>query len=160
MKFLRGQSFPLIFLMLLVAFSALLARIAVPIVRSFQDTDVAGSVVGLGQWASWSIAMVVCGAIVGFIVGWVRENLWPGAFIGFLLGAIVGTFCTPFLAVPSALTAIFDLAWIFASLILLVFGTILIERRYGLQIPEDQYVKVLEDEHVKPSQDAAASDVN
>ncbi len=160
MKFLRGQSFPLIFLMLLVAFSAMLARIAMPIVQSFQESDVAGSAVGVGQWAAWSISMVGCGAVVGFIVGWVRERLWPGALIGFFLGAVVGAFCTPFLAVPSALTAICDLAWIFASLILLVFGTILIERRYGLHVPENRYVKVLDAEQTKPSQDAASSDLN
>ncbi|PQO31569.1 hypothetical protein [Blastopirellula marina] len=160
MKILRGQSFPLIFLMLLVAFSAILARIAQPIVQSFQESDVAGSAVELHEWATWSISMVVCGAVVGFIVGWVREKFWPGALLGIFLGAVVGAFCTPFLAVPSALTAIVDLGWLFASLILLVFGTILIERRYGLHVPEAKYVKTLEDDQAKPSHDAAAGEMN
>lgn len=160
MKFLRGQSFPLIFLMLLVAFSAILARIAQPIVQSFYVSDVAGSAVELKQWAGWSISMVICGAIVGFSVGWVREKFWPGALVGILLGAVVGAFCTPFLAVPAALTAIVDLAWLLASLILLVGGTILIERRYGLQAPEAKYVKVLEDDQQKRSHDAGAGEMN
>ncbi|RCS40511.1 hypothetical protein DTL42_24365 [Bremerella cremea] len=150
MKYLRGQSFPLLFLMLLVAFSAILARIAQPVVQSYQESDVAGSTVEVDQWAGWSIWMVVGGAVVGFLVGWVRERLWPGAFLGLFLGAIVGAFCAPLLAIPSALTVIIDLVWLFAALLLLVLGTILIERRYGLHVPEDRYVKVLEEDQAKP----------
>lgn len=160
MKFLRGQSFPLIFLMLLVAFAAILSRIAQPVVQSFLKSDVAGSAVEVDQWAYWSIWMVAVGAVVGLAVGWVRESLWPGAFLGLFLGTVVGAFCTPFLAIPSALTAIIDLAWLFAALILLVIGTILIEKRYGLHVPENRYVKVLEEERTKPLQEAAARDSN
>ncbi|MBA2114575.1 hypothetical protein [Bremerella alba] len=142
---LKGQSFPLIFLMLLVAFSAILARIAMPIVQSFQTHDVYGSAVATEQWVSWSVAMVVTGAVVGFIIGWIRESFWPGAIVGLILGSVIGAACTPFLAVPTALTALCDLAWIFISLILLAFGTILIERRSRSPQDSDQYVKSLKE---------------
>ncbi|GAA4432765.1 hypothetical protein [Bremerella cremea] len=143
----KGQSFPLIFLMLLVAFSAILARIAMPIVQSFQATDVYGSAVATDQWVMWSAGMVGGGGMIGFLVGWVRERFWPGAVVGYVLGNIVGAMCTPFLAVPAALTALCDLAWIFISLLLLAFGTILIERKFGSQQSDDKYVKALEDRH-------------
>lgn len=140
---LKGQSFPLIFLMLLVAFSAILARIAMPIVQSFQSHDVYGSAVATEQWITWSAAMVLTGAFVGCLIGWIREYFWPGAIVGFILGAVIGSICTPFLAVPAALTALCDLAWVFISLILLTFGTILIERRSGRPQDGEQYVKSL-----------------
>ncbi len=142
---LRGQSFPLIFLMLLVAFSAILARIAMPIVQSFQANEVYGSAVATEQWVSWSAAMVITGAFVGLIIGWIRERFWPGAIVGFILGKVIGAVCTPFLAVPAALTALCDLAWIFIALILLTFGTILIERRYCNQSRRGEYVRVLQE---------------
>lgn len=142
---LKGQSFPLIFLMLLVAFSAILARIAMPIVQTFQTHDVYGSAVATDQWISWSAAMVLTGAVVGFSIGWVREYFWPGAIVGFVLGSVIGAVCTPFLGVPAALTALCDLAWIFISLILLTFGTILIERRCGNPQDGEQYVKTLKE---------------
>lgn len=142
---LKGQSFPLIFLMLLVAFSAILARIAMPIVQSFQTHDVYGSAVATEQWITWSAAMVLTGAIVGFSIGWIREYFWPGAVVGFILGSVIGAICTPFLAVPAALTALCDLAWIFISLILLTFGTILIERRSRSPQDSEQYVKTLKE---------------
>ncbi|PQO35760.1 hypothetical protein C5Y96_08900 [Blastopirellula marina] len=142
---LKGQSFPLIFLMLLVAFSAILARIAMPIVQSFQTHDVYGSAVATDQWISWSAAMVFTGAVVGFFIGWIREYFWPGAVVGFVLGSVIGAVCTPFLGVPAALTALCDLTWIFISLILLTFGTILIERRCGNPQGGDQYVKTLQE---------------
>ncbi|PQO46543.1 hypothetical protein [Blastopirellula marina] len=160
MKSLRGQSYPLIFLMLLVAFSAILIRIAVPIVRSFQTEDVVGTAVDVNLWAYWSVYMVIGGSLVGFVVGWVREGFWPGTVLGSFLGAAIGAICTPFLAVPTVLTAVVDLSWIFATLILLVFGTILIERRYGLRIPRDRYVDVLPDEEAEGSSSSAAGDPN
>lgn len=147
---LKGQSFPLIFLMLLVAFSAILARIAMPIVQSFQTHDVYGSAVATEQWITWSAAMVLTGAVVGFSIGWVREYFWPGAVVGFVLGSVIGAVCTPFLAVPAALTALCDLAWIFVSLILLTFGTILIERRCRGSQDGDQYVKTLKENPEQP----------
>ncbi len=142
---LKGQSFPLIFLMLLVAFSAILARIAMPIVQSFTANDVYGSAVATEQWITWSAAMVLTGAVVGFSIGWVREYFWPGAVVGFVLGSVIGAICTPFLAVPAALTALCDLAWIFISLILLTFGTILIERRSSRSPGGEQYVETLKE---------------
>ncbi|MEW4563448.1 hypothetical protein AB1K70_13030 [Bremerella sp. JC770] len=146
---LKGQSFPLIFLMLLVAFSAILARIAMPIVQSFQTHEVYGSAVATEQWITWSAAMVMTGAFVGFAIGWIREFFWPGAIVGFILGSVIGALCTPFLAVPAALTALCDLAWIFISLLLLTFGTILIERRNQGPHDAEAYVESLQE---KPEQ--------
>ena len=142
---LKGQSYPLIFLMLLVAFSAILARIAMPIVQSFQAHDVYGSAVATEKWVFWSVVMVGSGLFIGGIVGAVREGLMPGVFIGIVLGGTIGAICTLFLAVPTALTALCDLAWLFVSLILLAFGTILIERQTRKEHPENNYVEVLED---------------
>lgn len=147
---LKGQSFPLIFLMLLVAFSAILARIAMPIVQSFTANDVYGSAVATEQWITWSAAMVLTGAVVGFSIGWIREYFWPGAVVGFVLGSVIGAICTPFLAVPAALTALIDLAWIFISLILLTFGTILIERRSSSSPDGEQYVETLKENPKQP----------
>ncbi|MBI1248460.1 hypothetical protein GC197_11560 [bacterium] len=142
---LKGQSYPLIFLMLLVAFSAILARIAMPIVQSFQTTDVYGSAVATEKWVGWSIAMVMFGIAIGAIIGWIREGLMQGFPVGMVLGGTIGAICTMFLAVPTALTALCDLAWLFVSLILLAFGTILIERQSRKEHPERKYVEVLED---------------
>ena len=104
--------------------------------------------------------MVIGGSLIGFVVGWVREGFWPGTVLGSMLGAVIGAFCTPFLAVPTVLTAVVDLSWIFATLILLVFGTILIERRYGLHVPRDRYVEVLLDEDGERSPSSAVGDPN
>ena len=142
---LKGQSFPLIFLMLLVAFAAILARIAMPLVQAVQQHGIVVSEIASDVLVSWGIGTVIVGMLCGFVVGWVRENVLTGLTMGVVLGGVVGAACAPLLVIPAALTALFDLAWLFISLLILTSGTILIERHQARKRKRESYAEVLDE---------------
>lgn len=141
----KGQSFPLIFLMLLVALAGILTRVLMPLVQAIQRDGLAGSDIGVDVLVWWSIGIVGMGVLCGVTVGWVRESVVAGLTLGFVLGGLVGASCAPLLLIPASLSALFDLAWVFISLLLLTGGTILIERRQSKKRSRQSYVEVLDE---------------
>lgn len=142
---MKGQTYPLIFLMMLIAFSAILARIAMPLVQTLLQEGASGSPVDVEQFVWWSIGVVGLGLLTGVAVGWSQQNIVVGLVVGPVLGVMVGALCLPFLAMPPFLTALGSLGWLFFCLVLLTVGTMMINPGHLRHTPQQRFVEPIDE---------------
>jgi len=127
---MKGNTFPLLFLLLLVAFAGIVVRIAMPIVASLTDSSAVDP-------ASPVLFALIAGAggVLGLILHRDRVFTNPRKIshfrpmaVGLMVGTLVGSLCSLPIWIPGLFIPLANLLWILLMVGLLAAGTIFLDR--------------------------------